>query len=92
VEIIPRCLVMEVFATSKHQRIMMMFAMVMMEVTAMCAMEMMMNATAMCRTEIMGRLPTMIVLVMTSRVLSRTKQKRPWRARGGALTRRGEIQ
>jgi hypothetical protein len=47
--------------------------MTMTEVTAMCAMEMMMNATARCRTKMMRKLPTMLVLVMTFRELSRDK-------------------
>jgi hypothetical protein len=70
VEIVPQSLVTKVFAAFKHQRIMIMFVVVMMEVMAMCAMEMMMNAMAMCRTKMMGRLPTTLVLVKKSRVLS----------------------
>jgi hypothetical protein len=62
VEIVPQCLTKEVFAASKHHRIMMTFIVVMTEVTAMCAIEMMMNLTAMCRTEMMRRLPTMASL------------------------------
>ena len=72
-EIVSQSLVMKVFVTSKHQRIMIMFIVVMMEVMAMCAMEMMMNATTMCRTEMMERLPTTLILVKRSRVLSRDK-------------------
>jgi hypothetical protein len=53
--------------------IMMTFAMVMTEVMTMCAMEMMMNAMAMCKTEMMRRLPTTLVLVVTSRVLCKDK-------------------
>ena len=49
------------------------FAVVMMEVMTICAIEMMMNAMAMCRTEMMERLPTTLVLVMTCRELSRNK-------------------
>jgi hypothetical protein len=67
VEIVFQSLATDVFMASKHQRIMMTFAVVMTEVTAMCAMEMMMTATAMCRMEMMRRLPTMLVLVMMSR-------------------------
>jgi hypothetical protein len=73
VEIISQRLVIEVFAASKHQRTMMTFPMVMTEVTAMCAIEMIMTATAMCRMEMMRRLPTMLLLVVTSRVLSKEK-------------------
>jgi hypothetical protein len=52
---------------------MMTFAMVMTEVMEMCAIEMLMNATTMRKMEMMRRLPTTLVLVVTSRVLSKDK-------------------
>jgi hypothetical protein len=69
-EIVPRrLLVMEVFATSNPQRTMMMFPVVMMEATAMYAIEMMMTATTMCRTKMVKRLSTTLLLVVMSRLL-----------------------
>jgi hypothetical protein len=52
---------------------MMTFPVVMTEVTAMCATEMIMTATAMCRMEMIRRLPTTLLVVVTSRVLSKDK-------------------
>jgi hypothetical protein len=69
-EIVPRrLLVMEVFATSNPQRTMMMFPVVMTEATAIYAIQMMMTATTMCKTKMVKRLPTMLLLVVISRLL-----------------------
>jgi hypothetical protein len=73
VEIVLRRLVTEVFVASMDLRIMMTFAIVMTNVTTMCIMEMMTKATAMCIMEMMMRLPTTVLVVIRSRVLSRDK-------------------
>jgi hypothetical protein len=49
------------------------FAVVMTEATAMCTIEMIMKETGMCRLVMMKRLPTTVLLVMKSRMLSRNK-------------------
>jgi hypothetical protein len=80
IEIIPQRLVLEVFTASKYQRTMMKFPMVMTEVTTICTTKTMMTTTAMCRTEMMRRLPTTLVLVVTSKVLSKNKATTSLRA------------
>jgi hypothetical protein len=84
-EIVPqRLVVMEEFATSNPQRTMMIFPMVMTEVTAMYAMEMMMTATTMCRTKMVKKLPTMLLLVVMSRLLLKGYRMMSSTARGSA--------
>jgi hypothetical protein len=50
------------------------FAVVIIEATAISTMEMMMKALAMCGTEMMRKLPTTMLVVIRSKVLSRDKK------------------